>query len=107
MSHNLLIVAIALGVGMMPVVSPDIYEHLPSNLQVIFGSSITSTLLVVFVLNLLFNELRWMRPVSGALPDAEGASLVGEELAEEVEPLEELTSKRAPAGGVAGEVSPG
>jgi xanthine permease len=107
MSHNLLIVAIALGVGMMPVVSPDIYEHLPSNLQVIFGSSITSTLLVVFVLNLLFNELRWMRPVSGALPDAEGASLVGEELAEEVEPLEEPTSKRAPAGGVAGEVSPG
>ncbi|MHB8247166.1 MAG: nucleobase:cation symporter-2 family protein [Acidimicrobiales bacterium] len=60
-SHNLLIVAIALGVGMMPVVSPSIYEHFPSNFQVIFGSSITSTVIVVLVLNLLFNELPWAR----------------------------------------------
>ncbi|MBW8077970.1 MAG: purine permease [Gallionella sp.] len=61
-SHNLLIVAVSIGVGMMPVVSSNIYEHLPSNLQVIFGSSITSTLIVVFLLNLLFNELKWLSP---------------------------------------------
>lgn len=58
-SHNLLIVAVSLGVGMMPVVAPSIYEHFPSDFQVIFGSSITSTVIVVLVLNLLFNELRW------------------------------------------------
>ncbi len=60
-SHNLLIVAVSLGVGMMPVVAPSIYEHFPNNFQVIFGSSITSTVIVVLVLNLLFNELRVWR----------------------------------------------
>lgn len=74
-SHNLLIVAVSLGVGMMPVVSPNIYEHFPSNFQVIFGSSITSTVIIVLVLNLLFNELRWVRkgldlPSTTAVTDA-------------------------------------
>ncbi len=73
-SHNLLIVAVSIGVGMMPVVSPDIYEHLPSNLQVIFGSSITSTLIVVFLLNVFFNELKWRTPGSSGVSQAEAAS---------------------------------
>jgi hypothetical protein len=30
--------------------------HFPQNFQVIFGSSITSTVIVVFVLNLVFNH---------------------------------------------------
>ena len=36
-----------------------VHEHFPSDFQIIFGSSITSTVIVVLVLNLLFNELRW------------------------------------------------
>lgn len=68
-SHNLLIVAVSLGVGLMPVVSPSIYEHFPSDFQVIFGSSITSTVIVVLALNLLFNELPWARKgLDGDLP---------------------------------------
>ncbi len=68
-SHNLLIVAVSLGVGMMPVVSPNIYEHFPNDFQVIFGSSITSTVIVVLLLNLLFNELPWAKKGLD-LPDA-------------------------------------
>ena len=37
------------------------YEHFPSNFQVIFGSSITSTVIVVFTLNIVFNHWSWRR----------------------------------------------
>ncbi len=59
-NHNLLIVATSLAVGLVPAVAPTIYKNFPSDFQVIFGSSITSTVIVVFVLNLVFNH--WVRP---------------------------------------------
>jgi NCS2 family nucleobase:cation symporter-2 len=40
-------------------VAPSFYEHFPSNFQVIFGSSITSTVIVVFTLNIVFNHWSW------------------------------------------------
>jgi uric acid transporter len=55
-NHNLLIVAVALSFGLIPVIQPSFYLHFPQNFQVIFGSSITSTVIVVFVLNLVFNH---------------------------------------------------
>jgi uric acid transporter len=55
-NHNLLIVAVALSFGLIPTIQPDFYQHFPQNFQVIFGSSITSTVIVVFVLNLVFNH---------------------------------------------------
>ncbi len=57
-NQNLLIIAVSLSVGMLPVVAPDFYRHFPSNFQTIFGSAITSTVVVVFVLNLFFNHFR-------------------------------------------------
>jgi xanthine permease len=54
-NHNLLIVAVALSCGLIPAVSPTFYEKFPKNFQIIFGSAITSTVVVVFVLNLVFN----------------------------------------------------
>ncbi|KUL39902.1 nucleobase:cation symporter-2 family protein [Actinoplanes awajinensis] len=54
-TQNLLIIAVSLGVGMIPVVAPNFYEKMPDELQIIFGSSITTTVIVVFLLNLLFN----------------------------------------------------
>ncbi|MDQ6772501.1 MAG: purine permease [Candidatus Dormibacteraeota bacterium] len=56
-NHNLLIVAVALGVGLLPTVAPSIYSKFPNFLQIIFGSSITSTVIVVFALNLFFNHM--------------------------------------------------
>jgi len=55
-NQNLLIVAVSLSVGLIPSIAPSFYENFPSNFQVIFGSSITATVIVVFILNLVFNH---------------------------------------------------
>ena len=52
---------------MIPAFDPHFYDKFPKNFQMIFGSSITATVLVVFVLNLLFNEFG---------PDAQSESTV-------------------------------
>jgi uric acid transporter len=61
-TNNLMIVAVSLGVGMLPVVAPTFYAKVPETLGIIFGSSITSCVIVAFLLNLLFNHLPWGRP---------------------------------------------
>jgi NCS2 family nucleobase:cation symporter-2 len=55
-NHNLLIVAVSLAIGLLPAFDPGFYNAFPKNFQVIFGSSITATVIVVFVLNLVFNH---------------------------------------------------
>lgn len=55
-NHNLLIVAVSLAIGLIPAFDPHFYDNFPKNFQVIFGSSITATVIVVFVLNLVFNH---------------------------------------------------
>ena len=47
--------------GMVPVVAPSFYGRLPDEFQIISGSSITTTVVVVFLFNLLFNHLPWRR----------------------------------------------
>ena len=61
-NNNLLIVAVSLSVGLLPAVAPSFYERFPADFQVIFGSSITSAVIAVFVLNLVFNHWSWRRP---------------------------------------------
>ncbi|MEV7008195.1 nucleobase:cation symporter-2 family protein [Streptosporangium sp. NPDC051022] len=56
-NQNLLIVAVALGVGMLPVAVPAIYQNFSQDAQFILGSAITATVLVALLLNLLFNHL--------------------------------------------------
>jgi NCS2 family nucleobase:cation symporter-2 len=58
-NHNLLIVAASLAIGLLPTYNPHFYDKFPKDFQTIFGSSITSTVIVVFVLNLVFNH--WWR----------------------------------------------
>ncbi|MFC1429682.1 nucleobase:cation symporter-2 family protein [Streptacidiphilus sp. N1-3] len=55
-TDNLLIVAVSLGVGMLPVVAPSIYQGMPQWFQTIAGSAITSATLTAFGLNLLFHH---------------------------------------------------
>lgn len=59
-NHNLLIVATALSVGLLPAFNLQLYNQFPDWFQTIFGSAITSTVIVVFALNLLFNH--WNAP---------------------------------------------
>lgn len=61
-NHNLLIVAVSLSFGMIPTVAPHFYDKFPSDFQVIFSSGITSTVIVVFVLNLVFNHWTSKKP---------------------------------------------
>jgi NCS2 family nucleobase:cation symporter-2 len=46
-------------VGLIPVAEPDFCEHFPAGCEVIFGSSITSTVIVVFIVNVVFSQ--WAR----------------------------------------------
>ena len=49
--------------GEQPACTHRVDEVLPAHhFQVIFGSSITSAVIVVFVLNLVFNHWTWRRP---------------------------------------------
>lgn len=54
---NLIIVATSIGFGMIPIVSPEFYEHFPAWFATIFDSGISSAALMAIVLNLLFNHL--------------------------------------------------
>lgn len=56
-NHNLLIVAVAPAVGSIPTIQPAFDQQFSHHFQMIFGSSITSTVIVVFVLNLVLNEI--------------------------------------------------
>jgi len=64
-NSNLLVVSLALGLGMVPVVLPKLYQGFPTEVQIIAGGAITSTVIVAFVLNLLFHHLPGSRPPDG------------------------------------------
>ncbi|GAA1932238.1 nucleobase:cation symporter-2 family protein [Streptomyces durmitorensis] len=66
-THNLLIVAVAIGAGMAPEVAPDLYSKLPEGVGIVLGSPVTSATLVAFGLNLAFNG-RGPKLVRGAEP---------------------------------------
>ncbi|WP_309125231.1 nucleobase:cation symporter-2 family protein [Kocuria sp.] len=54
---NLVVVAVALSFGMVPIVVPAFYAQFPDWVGVIFSSGISSAAVMALVLNLLFNEL--------------------------------------------------
>ncbi|MFK0295512.1 nucleobase:cation symporter-2 family protein [Streptomyces sp. NPDC090442] len=62
---NALIVAAALGVGLIPIAAPDFYHSFPKDLLVVLDSGISTGCLVAIVLNLAFNHL-------GKRPGADG-----------------------------------
>ncbi|WP_154076726.1 nucleobase:cation symporter-2 family protein [Allosaccharopolyspora coralli] len=53
-----LIVAGSLSVGMIPVVSPDFYEHFPAAMRTVLDSGISTGCLAAIALNLLFGSTR-------------------------------------------------
>ncbi|MFV0374239.1 nucleobase:cation symporter-2 family protein [Microbacterium sp.] len=54
-NRNVLIVAISVGVALLPTVSPSIYEQFPTWFQLIFDSGISAGAIVAILLNLLLN----------------------------------------------------
>ncbi|MDR7302532.1 nucleobase:cation symporter-2 family protein [Haloactinomyces albus] len=55
---NALIVSGALGVGIIPIVAPEFYEHFPAAMRTVLDSGISTGCLVAVLLNLLFNSGR-------------------------------------------------
>ncbi|MFJ1646464.1 nucleobase:cation symporter-2 family protein [Streptomyces sp. NPDC088258] len=80
-TSNLLVVAVSIGVGMVPVAAPTIYHAFPTWFQIIAGSAITSATLTAFLLNLLFNHLggRGGTPKGETERGAEGGAESGPE----------------------------
>ncbi|MFF3026836.1 nucleobase:cation symporter-2 family protein [Microbacterium sp. NPDC057944] len=62
---NLVIVATAIGIGMLPIAAPTIYDQMPAWFVTIFHSGISSAAVAAILLNLVFNHLG-ARPSSDA-----------------------------------------
>ena len=54
---NLVIVAVSLAVGLIPVASPTFYSAFPSGMQIVLNSGITAGSLTAIILNVAFNVM--------------------------------------------------
>ena len=61
--RNVIVVAVSLGLAMIPVAFPTFYSHFGNDVQTIVGSGITMGSLSAIVLNLAFNVLQRKTPV--------------------------------------------
>jgi len=55
-NHNLMVVAISIAVGLIPLAVPNIYQQFPGSLQIIFNSGITVGSVTAIVLNGVLNK---------------------------------------------------
>ena len=59
--HNGLIFAISLGVGLIPTLSPHLFQAFPSDLAPLLHSGVLLSILVSMALNAAFNGFGWVR----------------------------------------------
>ena len=74
--HNVLIVAIAIGFGMIPIVSPTFFHIMPAVLKPIFGDAIIMTSIAAVLLNAYFNRTSSADAAADAMLAAQGAGHV-------------------------------
>jgi NCS2 family nucleobase:cation symporter-2 len=55
-THNIMVIAISLGAGMITLAVPNFYQQFPSWAQIILNSGITAGSVVAIALNALLNE---------------------------------------------------
>lgn len=58
---NVLVVAISVGVGLLPTVSPELYAQFPTGFQIVVNSGISAGAVTAILLNLLFNSRAMQR----------------------------------------------
>ena len=68
--RNVIIVAVSVGLALIPVAFPDFYQHFPESFQIIAGSGITIGSFSAIVLNLAFNILGRREPEPASTADA-------------------------------------
>jgi uric acid transporter len=74
-TSNTMIVSSGLAVGMLPVVAPTIYTHFSEDFQTVFGTPLTATVIVVFVLNLVLNGRKATNPTEARDAFAEASAV--------------------------------
>ena len=72
--HNTLVVAIAIGFGLIPIVSPNFFRIMPAELKPIFGDGIILTSIAAVLLNAYFNRTTEEEASEDAVLAAQGAS---------------------------------
>ncbi len=70
--RSMLVIAISIGFGMIPIVSPKFFGVMPSVLNPIFGDGIILTSIVAVLLNAFFNPAIETDAQIGTLPEAQG-----------------------------------
>ena len=60
-NSNILVVAISVGIGLLPTVSPELYAEFPSAFQIIFDSGISAGAITAILMNLAFNSRSMQR----------------------------------------------
>lgn len=71
--HNVLVVAISLGFGLIPIVSPNFFHIMPAGLRPVFGDPIIMTSITAVLLNAYFNRTTRSEAMEGALLAAQAA----------------------------------
>ena len=71
--NNVLVVAISIGFGLIPIVSPTFFRIMPTELKPIFGDAIIMTSLAAVALNAYFNRTSKQDATLGALAAAQAA----------------------------------
>ncbi len=69
--ENAVIVAVSLGVGMIPIAAPAFYHSFPKDLLVVLDSGISTGCITAILLNLAFNHLGRKASTAGSTADAE------------------------------------
>lgn len=72
--HNVLVVAVALGFGMIPIVSPNFFRIMPAELKPVFGDAIIMTSIAAVLLNAWFNRTEVAPAPAPSVLAAEGAA---------------------------------
>ena len=72
--HNTLVVAISVGFGLIPIVSPNFFHIMPAELKPIFGDGIILTSITAVILNAYFNRTTQEKASEDAILAAQGAS---------------------------------
>jgi NCS2 family nucleobase:cation symporter-2 len=74
--HNVLVVAISIGFGLIPIVAPTFFQSLPPTLKPIFGDGIVLTAIAAVALNAFFNRTSGEAAEAGALIAAQAAESI-------------------------------
>jgi NCS2 family nucleobase:cation symporter-2 len=72
--HNTLVIAISIGFGLIPIVSPNFFHIMPAELKPIFGDGIILTSITAVVLNAYFNKTSTEQAAEDSVLAAQGAS---------------------------------